>query len=92
MARFYGTVQGGRGEATRLGHATSGLHVTAQSYSGDICVNLNDVDGEDWVWIAVKDHGPAPTKQIYCGPVRKLVDDDARATMLRALVSEQLTA
>lgn len=46
MARFYGTIQGARGEATRLGHASSGLRVTAQSWEGRVYVNLS-ADGDD---------------------------------------------
>jgi len=38
MARFYGTVQGNRGRATRLGH--SQLRVSAQSFEGSIIVEL----------------------------------------------------
>ena len=32
MAHFRGTVQGGRGEASRLGHANSGLQVTCNGW------------------------------------------------------------
>lgn len=40
MARFYGTVQGGRGEASHLVHKNSGLRVSARSYSGDVNIEL----------------------------------------------------
>lgn len=40
MAKFFGTVQGGRGQATRLGHASTGLRVTAQSWDGSIVVQM----------------------------------------------------
>lgn len=38
MAKFHGTLQGNRGEATRTG--TSEIHVSAQSYDGSIGVRL----------------------------------------------------
>lgn len=38
MAKFYGTLQGNRDEATRTG--TSEIHVSAQSYDGSIGVRL----------------------------------------------------
>jgi hypothetical protein len=38
MARFYGSVQGDRGEATRLGHRQ--LHVSARSWEGSVSIDL----------------------------------------------------
>lgn len=92
MARFYGTIRGGRGEATRLGHATSGLYVTAQSYSGDVCVSLSAVGGIDYVSIFVRGHDGCNSKCIYHGPIAKLLEQSARATMLQALALEELQA
>lgn len=93
MARFYGTVKGGRGEAARLGHATTGLHVTAQSCSGDIRVDLFDENGEDCVWIVACEHGGGlrKWKEIYRGPIKQLLDQSWRKTMLTALVGDMLT-
>jgi hypothetical protein len=47
MSHFYGTVQGGRGEATRTGHKTTGLTTTAASWSGAIRVRLYHDNGVD---------------------------------------------
>lgn len=49
MAHFYGTVEGNRGLASRLGAKNSGLSTVAASWSGAVDVNLwhdyeNDVD------------------------------------------------
>lgn len=41
MAHFYGTLQGSRGEASRLGTKASGLQVTAASWDGAIDVSLD---------------------------------------------------
>ncbi len=40
MAQFYGTLQGARGQASRLGNKQSGLNVSAASWSGRISVRL----------------------------------------------------
>lgn len=40
MAHFYGTVRGGRGEGTRVGHRNTGLTTVAASWSGAIRVQL----------------------------------------------------
>lgn len=93
MARFYGTVQGGRGQASRLGHASTGLRVSAQSHSGDIDVQfyVRLEDETDMVRIKVKEHGGGYLgKVLYNGPVADLLDRDARSTMITALASDIL--
>lgn len=40
MSKFYGTVQGNRGEATRGGSKNSGIKATAQSWEGSVSVLL----------------------------------------------------
>lgn len=93
MARYYGSVQGGRGRATRLGHATSGLHVTAQSYQGDVMVDLFANGDEDWVRILVQEHqSGASRRQLYHGPIRTLLDAHLRGVLMRGLVEEELRA
>lgn len=49
MAQFYGTLQGQRGEATRLGGKSSGLRTTAAGWGGAIRVNVwhDEESGED---------------------------------------------
>lgn len=92
MARFFGTVQGNRGQATRLGH--SHLQVTAQSWSGDVTVHLSKVMDEDYVCINVREHGgdpsPGRSKQLYYGPISRLLDQSRRKTMLQALAVDEL--
>lgn len=39
MAHFYGSVQGGRGEATRLGHKNSGIRAMAQGWNQGVSIN-----------------------------------------------------
>jgi len=74
MANFYGTVQGGRGKATRLGH--NYLDVTAQSYEGSVIVRLFELDGTQHASIRV---GAGSTGQgtysLYSGPIKGLFSD-----------------
>lgn len=74
MARFYGTIQGARGPASRLGHKNSGLEVTAQSYNGDVCVFLGVTENdEDNAAICIRDHSSRTTDIVlYNGPLTKL--------------------
>lgn len=90
MARFRGTVQGGRGEASRLGHASSGVAAVAQSYSGDVKVSMFDSGGEDYVSIIIGPHGGADFV-LYSGPISKLINQSARKTMMQAFVADMLT-
>ncbi len=45
MAHFYGTIQGNRGQASRLGSKTSGLSLTAASYQGAVNTHLFEQAG-----------------------------------------------
>jgi hypothetical protein len=93
MARFYGTVIGGRGMATRLGHSATGLTVTAQSYSGDVQVEFWADGDTDGVSIRAKKHGDyGQALCIYHGPIAQLLDASARGTLMRALVEQELCA
>ena len=48
MSHFYGTLKGARGEATRRGHKTTGIHTIAASWCGGIGVSLYvDEQGRD---------------------------------------------
>lgn len=72
MAHFYGTLQGSRGEATRLGTKNSGLHVKACSYEGAIRVVLRyDPDTQqDIATVTMTRHMSKGTERIlYKGPV-----------------------
>ena len=70
MARFYGVLQGQRGKASRLGSASSGLDVTAASWSGAVRVRLYVRDGVDWATVELtRWHGSGSERELYCGPV-----------------------
>ena len=55
MSHFYGTVRGGRGEAHRCGHKTTGIRVTAKTWGHRIETTMrhDEASGEDYaeVWL-----------------------------------------
>jgi hypothetical protein len=53
MAHFRGTVEGGRGKASRLGHASTGLTVTANGWDSGVRVTMSVRDGVDWTTITL---------------------------------------
>lgn len=79
MARFRGLVTGGRGTASRLGHAKDGLTTVANGWSGGVRVHLYDRDGEDHARIELTggSNDPRPFVVIYDGPI----NDAARAAV-----------
>jgi len=47
MAHFYASIQGSRGEATRLGYASSGMKGRIQGWHSGISVKAVVIDGKD---------------------------------------------
>lgn len=75
MAEFYGSVQGARGEATRLGHKSTGLKTKAASYQGAVEVNLSMNDkGVVIARVELVPHlGHGTRELLYEGPVGERV-------------------
>lgn len=78
MARFRGTVAGGRGEASRLGHATTGLRTIAKGWGGKIVVSLivharGTVREQDWAEVTHVDK-EGVHKTLYFGPLDEYRD------------------
>ena len=75
MARFRGTVKGGRGEASRLGHSTTGLWTKAAGWKGNVEVRLyvHMPGEEDWVsvFLNTDEYGNIC---LYHGPLNKYVN------------------
>ena len=70
MAHFRGTIQGARGQASRLGHVSSGLQVEAASWQGKVTVSLFKQDGKDWALVCLAPHhGAGICRTLYDGPV-----------------------
>lgn len=70
MAHFRGTIKGARGEASRLGHKSSGLQVNAASWQGAVSVELYERDGVDYARVRLEPHrGAGICLELYDGPV-----------------------
>ena len=72
MAHFYGTLQGNRGQASRLGTKNSGLSTVAASYQGSVYVDIvhDKKTGEDIVTVALHTwFGKGIYRELYCGPI-----------------------
>lgn len=70
MARFYGSVQGSRGETHRLGTPASGIKAHIAGWQGAVTVELFDENGKDWCHVTLaKHHGEGVHHTLYRGPV-----------------------
>ena len=70
MAHFYGTLQGNRGRASRLGSKDSGLDVTAASWEGSVRVYLRHEKGVDTAFVSLEPwYGKGESRVLYNGPV-----------------------
>lgn len=68
MARFRATIQGSRGEASRLGHQD--LSANIASWQGAVAVYLFRKGDEDWAHVHLTTHHSAGTNRLlYDGPV-----------------------
>lgn len=73
MARFRGTVQGNRGEASRLGHKPNGLRVQASTWHEHVVVNLY-VDGNDTDCVAIMMQGKNTSWIMWQGPIAEIAN------------------
>lgn len=87
MARFYGTIEGGRGQATRCGSIVKGLSTTAASYSGAVFVSLYvDSEDRDCARVTVgawESNGPRPAVVLYEGPIAEASPELALAEVVK---------
>lgn len=76
MSRFYGSIQGGRGEATRQGHTASGIIGHIRGWRSGVRVRGYDDDGRDVfdIHVTAGSSGAAPDE--YVGTV--VLDVDGR--------------
>jgi len=51
MAQFRGTIQGSRGTTSRLGHKTTGLHVTCDGWDTGIEIEAVHENGKDVFYV-----------------------------------------
>lgn len=72
MARFRGTLQGNRGEASRLGH--TGLSARINGWDAGIRVEASIIDGRDCFELWITDGSNAAIHENYIGYVQDLGD------------------
>ena len=68
MAQFWGTIKGARGEASRLGHKSSGLDTYAASWEGAVSVRLwhDPKTGRDMAQVGLTTHhGAGVHRSLY---------------------------
>ena len=69
MAHFRGTVQGSRGEASRLGGKGSGIEAVVASWNVRVRTIMYDKDGVDCVRIYFEDIKTGERRDIHDGPI-----------------------
>jgi len=89
MAHFYGTIQGASNAVSRIGHSC--LKVTAQSYEGDIVIDLIQGLEGDKVEIYVREHDHSQGTLLYSGFIKDLLDMEKRAAQMHALGVQKFT-
>jgi hypothetical protein len=70
MARFRGTIQGHRGEASRLGTSSSGLEVDAGGWDIGVRVTIGSCPGnrsEDYVEISLTGGSNSSCQSVFLG-------------------------
>ena len=73
MAKYYGTVQGNRGAATRIGSASSGITASAQSWNGSLIAYIHDGDGDEPIFdIEIANGSSAYGSRVFSGTLREL--------------------
>ena len=65
MSKFYGSVQGNRGAATRGGHSM--IKTSAQSYNGSVITYLSYDEDKLMVEVCVSDESSSYGKRIFYG-------------------------
>ena len=73
MAKYYGTVKGNRGAATRIGSSSSGLMTSAQSWNGSLITYVHDGKGSEPVFdIEISEGSSVYGSRVFSGTLREL--------------------
>lgn len=73
MAKYYGTVQGNRGAATRIGSSSSGITASAQSWNGSLITYVHDGDGDEPIFdIEISNGSSAYGSRVFSGTLGEL--------------------
>lgn len=72
MAKFYGTIQGARGPATRLGHKS--IKAAVQSFDGSIITELTYAEDKLMVRVSTDSGSSAYGSTIFWGTFEEFVN------------------
>jgi len=92
MSRYYGNIEGNRGEATRQGTTDSGFSASTRSYIGSVTVQLWSKDEgkekRDHVRIRVTSGSHVGGCPVFDGDLAELVSAVERGAVLRLVEGE----
>ena len=71
MSKLYGSIQGNRGAATRMGH--SSIKSSVQSYDGSVITYMSYDDDKLMVEICVADESSAYGRRIFYGTFEEYI-------------------
>lgn len=71
MAKFYGSIQGDKGAATRMGH--SSIRSSVQSYNGSLISYMSYVGDKLMLELCVSDGSSATGRTIFYGVFEEFV-------------------
>lgn len=70
MAQFRATIQGGRGEAARLGHKTTGIEANVNGWDSGVKVSGYHTDDADKFDIYMTTGSSGDGRELYLGTVK----------------------
>lgn len=74
MSKFYATIQGQAGEATRRGSVNSGIRASVQSWNGSVITDLSeDKDGKTIVSVSFSNDSSSYGREVFKGTISELV-------------------
>lgn len=75
MAQFYGTIQGNRGEASRVGSGKSGIHAHIRSWNNDVYSSIVEADdGKDKLQLRIPEEMLLTINNSYNGKLKELIE------------------
>ena len=74
MATFYGSIKGGRGEATRCGTKNSGIKASVQSWNGSVISELSYAEDRLMVRVSTSTGSSSLGTQIFYGTFEEFVN------------------
>ena len=74
MATFYGSIKGGRGEATRCGTKNSGIKASVQSWNGSVISELSYDEDKLMVRVSTSTGSSSLGTQIFYGTFEEFVN------------------